>query len=77
MNQSTIMLIIERAGLCRSRALLQVIHKENPAINHGWKTQPQRNQQIKPHALPPALQRISEMDPESCRQMGRKMVGLR
>jgi hypothetical protein len=47
----------QRAGF--DAALLHIIHEEKRAINQGWKAQPGCNQQVKPHALPLALQWIS------------------
>ena len=38
--------------------LLQVIYKENRAVDQGGKPQARCHQEIKPHALPPALQWI-------------------
>jgi hypothetical protein len=43
------------AGTLVGRVLLHVIQKQNRAVEHGRKTQTGRNQQIKPHALPPGV----------------------
>jgi hypothetical protein len=56
---------------------LHVIHKENRAINHGRKAHPRRNQQIKPHTLPPKLCRYGELGLKSCQQIVRGMAARR
>jgi hypothetical protein len=38
--------------------------KEERTINHGWKAQPGRKQQIKPHALPLLCNGIRQIGPE-------------
>jgi hypothetical protein len=59
-----------RAGF--GAALLHIIHEEKRAINQGWKAQPGCNQQVKPHALPLALQWIS---PDWALNRVRKLAG--
>jgi len=54
-------------------ALLHEMHKKQRAVNQRRKTQPGRNQQVKPHALPLSFAMgFAKLGLKLCQQIGRK-----